>query len=59
MCNFDTGVLGQVWANNPPAPFPDFHTKHKCKNYEAIRDWSEKLQVSNDFSLLTRTRLTL
>ncbi|KAJ0348167.1 hypothetical protein KNSL1_005750 [Colletotrichum chrysophilum] len=59
MCNFDTGVLGQVWANNPPAPFPDFHTKHKCKNYEAIREWSEKLQVSNDFSLLTRIRLTL
>ncbi|KAI8266051.1 Cyclochlorotine biosynthesis protein O [Colletotrichum sp. SAR 10_98] len=47
MCNFDTGVLGQVWANNPPAPFPDFHTKHKCKNYEAIREWSEKLQPSD------------
>ncbi|WYZ38119.1 hypothetical protein EsH8_III_000033 [Colletotrichum jinshuiense] len=45
VCNVDTGVLGQVWANDPPAAFPDFNTKHKCKNYEAIREWSEKLQA--------------
>lgn len=45
MCNVDTAVLGQVWANDPPAAFPDFHTKHMCKNYDAVRQWAEKLQV--------------
>ncbi|TDZ13809.1 Oxidase ustYa [Colletotrichum orbiculare MAFF 240422] len=45
MCNVDTAVLGQVWANDPPVPFPDFHTKHMCKNYEAIQAWAEKLQA--------------
>ncbi|KAK6212194.1 tat pathway signal sequence [Colletotrichum tabaci] len=47
VCNVDTGVLGQVWANDPPSPFPDFNTKHMCKNYEAIQQWAEKLQASS------------
>jgi len=46
MCNVDTGVLGQVWANREkPAAFPDFNTEHKCKNYDAVRQWAEKLQA--------------
>ncbi|KAJ0333981.1 hypothetical protein COL5a_000018 [Colletotrichum fioriniae] len=45
VCNVDTGVLGQVWASDPPAPFPDFNTKHMCKNYGAIQEWAEKLQA--------------
>ncbi|CAH0039581.1 unnamed protein product [Clonostachys rhizophaga] len=45
MCNVDTGVLGQVWANpNNPTAFPDFNTKHVCKNYESVRKWAEKIQ---------------
>lgn len=46
MCNVDTAVLGQVWANkDDPIAFPDFNTRHMCKNYEAVREWAEKLQV--------------
>ncbi|KZL74637.1 tat pathway signal sequence [Colletotrichum tofieldiae] len=45
VCNADTGVLGQVWANDPPSPFPDFNTKHMCKNYEAIQKFAEKIQA--------------
>ncbi|KAI0439379.1 hypothetical protein F4803DRAFT_531539 [Xylaria telfairii] len=49
ICNVDTGVLGQVWTRqlrmeNPQA-FPDFNTKHKCKNYEAVRAWAEEHQA--------------
>ena len=46
MCNIDTGVLGQVWTN-PKAPeaFPDFNTQHKCKNYDAIKQWAIDHQV--------------
>lgn len=47
MCNVDTGVLGQVWYGpDHPEAFPDFNTKHTCKNYEDIRIWAEKYQVS-------------
>lgn len=46
MCNVDTGVLGQVWYDQEsPEAFPDFNTKHTCKNYEDIRVWAEKIQV--------------
>ncbi|CAG9948851.1 unnamed protein product [Clonostachys rosea f. rosea IK726] len=46
MCNVDTGVLGQVWANpNNPTAFPDFNTKHVCKNYESVRKWAESIQA--------------
>jgi hypothetical protein len=48
MCNVDTGVLGQVWAgSHAPAAFPDFNTKHRCKNYDDVKRWAEKLQVSH------------
>jgi hypothetical protein len=46
MCNPDTGVLGQVWYNqDKPTAFPDFKTQHKCKNFDAIRQWAEEHQA--------------
>ncbi len=45
MCNVDTGVLGQVWYNKEsPTAFPDFNTKHMCKNYDEVRKWAEGSQ---------------
>lgn len=49
MCNADTGVLGQVWFDqNSPTAFPDFNTKHKCKNFDDISKWAVEHQVRND-----------
>jgi hypothetical protein len=46
MCTVDTGLMGQVWWNSEqPAAFVDFNTQHKCKNYEAIRQWAESRQL--------------
>ncbi|KAL7782789.1 hypothetical protein V8C37DRAFT_413846 [Trichoderma ceciliae] len=46
MCNADTGVLGQVWIDpQQPTAFPDFRTKHVCKNYDDIRQWAKLLQA--------------
>lgn len=46
MCNFDTGVLGQVWVDpKKPHAFPDFRTTHVCKNYDEVREWARKLQA--------------
>ena len=46
MCTPDTGLLGQVWWD-PEAPkaFVDFNTEHKCKNYDAIREWARVRQL--------------
>ncbi|PTB78931.1 hypothetical protein M440DRAFT_1370426 [Trichoderma longibrachiatum ATCC 18648] len=46
MCNVDTGVLGQVWVDpKEPTAFPDFSTKHVCKNYDDVRQWAERQQA--------------
>ncbi|OAL52345.1 hypothetical protein IQ07DRAFT_620013 [Pyrenochaeta sp. DS3sAY3a] len=50
MCTVDVGVLGQVWYQPPDKPvqaFVDFNTMHKCRNFDAIRDWAEKHQLPN------------
>ncbi|APA08545.1 hypothetical protein sscle_04g033150 [Sclerotinia sclerotiorum 1980 UF-70] len=46
MCQVDTGVLGQVWWDkSKPQAFVDFNTEHKCKNFDAIRQWAEERQM--------------
>lgn len=51
MCNVDTGLLGQVWANaQDPAAFPDFNTRHRCKNFDQVREWADRLQVCSKTS---------
>ncbi|KAI9038107.1 oxidase ustYa family protein [Aspergillus affinis] len=36
----------RVWVfPDEPTPFVDFNTKHKCKNFEAIRKWAEDNQL--------------
>jgi hypothetical protein len=46
MCNVDTGVLGQVWYDPTDVrAFPDFQTHHKCKNFDAVRQWAVKHQA--------------
>ncbi|UNI23267.1 hypothetical protein JDV02_009098 [Purpureocillium takamizusanense] len=47
MCNVDTGVLGQVWTVDSDGKelqaFPDFNSKHMCKNFDDIKEWSRKI----------------
>ena len=52
MCNPDTGVLGQVWFDqDSPTAFPDFNTKHKCKNFDDISRWAVENQVRPPLTL--------
>ncbi|RDW75716.1 hypothetical protein BP5796_06537 [Coleophoma crateriformis] len=49
MCTTDVGVLGQIWFDpEEPTAYPDFDTKHKCRNFENIRSWAEKNQAPID-----------
>ena len=50
MCTVDIAVLGQVWwdSGDGPSAFTDFNTDHKCRNYEAIRQWAEERQLPAD-----------
>jgi len=49
MCTVDIGVLGQIWWNQKaPTAFVDFNTVHKCRNFEAVRQWAETHQAPKD-----------
>lgn len=49
MCTVDVAVLGQVWWNKQkPTAYPDFNTKHTCRNFEDVRSWAEKHQAPAD-----------
>lgn len=49
MCLVDVGMLGQVWWNpKAPQPFPDFNTKHVCRDFEAVRAWAEERQAPKE-----------
>jgi hypothetical protein len=52
MCQVDVGIFGQVWYRTSPDEFPtaftDFNTDHKCRNYDAIRQWAEERQLPKD-----------
>lgn len=64
MCNVDTGVLGQVWtvdnSGKELQAFPDFNSKHTCKNFEDMKEWSRKLMVRAQCDYLSlHQKLTL
>lgn len=49
MCTIDIGMLGQVWWNRPaPQAYPDFNTEHKCKNFDAVRQWAFENQAPEE-----------
>lgn len=49
MCTVDIGVLGQVWWNRAePSAYVDFNTQHKCRNFDAIRQWAFERQAPED-----------
>ena len=46
MCTPSIDVLGQVWYDvGGLNVFPDFNTRHKCLNFESIREWAKEHQA--------------
>lgn len=49
MCTVDVGVLGQVWLYpERPESYVDFNTRHRCRNFDAVRQWAEANQLPKD-----------
>lgn len=45
MCTADVGLVSYVWVKDAEIPTADFNTAHKCKNFDAIRDWMKNHQI--------------
>jgi len=53
MCVMDVGLLGQVWWDRQePKIFPDFNTKHKCRDFDAVRRWAHDHQAPDSIPLV-------
>ena len=51
MCNADLTVFGAFWVADIDAPFVDFNTKHKCKDFQPLMDWVNEHEVPESFGL--------
>ncbi|KAL9612841.1 MAG: hypothetical protein Q9167_002572 [Letrouitia subvulpina] len=45
MCHSDLGVLTYNWVSIRTAPWPNFNTQHKCRDFEAVLGWGLKHQA--------------
>lgn len=45
MCDADVGVVTYNWVKHHSYPVPNFNTLHKCRNFDAISEWSTANQA--------------
>jgi hypothetical protein len=54
MCNADVTMITWDWVEGHDIPYPNFNTRHQCRNYEKILDWADTHAVHIDESEVTR-----
>lgn len=45
MCTADIGLVSFVWVEGQPGAVADFSTKHRCKDFDAIKEWTKEKQA--------------
>ncbi|KAH7919151.1 hypothetical protein BV22DRAFT_876521 [Leucogyrophana mollusca] len=40
MCNADVTMITWDWVKGRTSPYPNFNTRHQCRNFEKILDWA-------------------
>ncbi|KAG1856582.1 hypothetical protein C8R48DRAFT_299137 [Suillus tomentosus] len=59
MCKADTTMITWYWVQGHDAPQANFNTRHRCRNFEKILDWSFEHAVHIDESKLIRFEDTI
>ncbi|ETN46244.1 uncharacterized protein HMPREF1541_00428 [Cyphellophora europaea CBS 101466] len=54
MCQPDTQVFGQYWIGDTDNAFVDFNTRHRCKNFWALKDWVTEHQMSEEMAAVAK-----
>lgn len=39
-CNADVGVIPYAWVEGRDRPYPNFNTRHQCRNADSVVDWA-------------------
>jgi hypothetical protein len=53
MCNADVTMITWDWVQGLKTPYPNFNTRHQCRNFQKILDWAVQA-VHIPQSVLTR-----
>lgn len=57
MCDADVGVLTYYWNEKVSTPRANFNTQHKCRDFEAVLEWSHKKAAKDPLGeKLTKTQ---
>ncbi|KAG0697876.1 hypothetical protein DFH29DRAFT_944379, partial [Suillus ampliporus] len=59
MCNADVTMITWDWVERHRIPYPNFNTRHQCRNFEKILDWAVEHAVHIDKSEVTRSEDTV
>lgn len=59
MCNADVKMITWDWVEGHHDPYPNFNTRHQCRDYEKILDWAVEHAVHIDKSEVTRSKDTI
>jgi hypothetical protein len=47
MCTGDMGLMTYNWVQDNPTPYPDFDTRHRCRNFDKLLEWGEKTMLKD------------
>ena len=50
MCHPDDGLFLSYWIEGRVGPMADFNTMHKCKNFDAMMNWSSENAIEEELS---------
>lgn len=59
MCNADVTMITWYWVQGHTVPYPNFNTRHRCRNFEKIRDWFVEHSIDIDESEISRSEDTV
>ncbi|KAG2068293.1 hypothetical protein BDR04DRAFT_1232907 [Suillus decipiens] len=54
MCHADVTMITWYWVEGHTVPYPNFNTRHRCRNFEKIVDWSLEHVIHIEESEVTR-----
>lgn len=59
MCKADTTMITWYWVQGYDSPQANFNTRHRCRNFEKIMDWSTEHAIHIDESKMIRFEDTI
>lgn len=54
MCSSDVAIITYDWVEGHEVPYPDFNTKHQCRDFEKVLRWGKEHVVNVPVSRLGR-----